>query len=270
MIDQLQDRAIIHAYGQDAEKFLQGQATNNIIKNQYSYNFILNNQGRYLFDFFVFKENDQSFYIDIHKDSADVFFKRLSMYKLRRNFDLENVSNNFIVLYSKKSVSNSLFSIQDPRSYKLGIRSIISQDNLNQESIGSNNLYLNDKYDLAIIDGNLDLVYEKSIPIEYGADDFNAIDYQKGCYIGQEVISRAKYQGVIRKKIYKLIFNTDVEFNKGSIVTNSSGDKIGVVCSCYKKIAIVQLREEKYLSLDKKIANIGDQSASILIPHWRR
>ena len=253
MIELLENRAIIHIHGPDAEKFLQGQTTNDIIKNQYSYNFILNNQGRYLFDFFVFRENNKSFYIDIHKDSADTFFKRLSMYKLRSKLELENVSNDFFVLYSKEAVNNSLFSLRDPRNDKLGFRSIISQDKLDQDKSYSKNLYLNDKYNLAIIDGNTDLIYEKSIPIEYGADNFNAIDYQKGCYIGQEVISRAKHQGVIRKKIYKLKFGTEIALiDKGAAITDLNGNKIGIVCSCYEKMAIAQLREEKYLGLDKK------------------
>ena len=253
MIELLEDRTIIHIYGPDAEKFLQGQTTNDIIKNQYSYNFILNNQGRYLFDFFVFQESDESFYIDIHKDSADAFVKRLSMYKLRSKFELKNISDDFFVLYSKKAIDNTLFSLKDPRSDKLGFRSIIRQDKSDYAENYSKNLYLNDKYNLAIIDGDIDLIYEKSIPVEYGADNFNAIDYQKGCYIGQEVISRAKHQGVIRKKIYKLKFGTKIApVDKGADITDLNGNKIGVVCSSYEKIAIAQLREEKYLGLDKK------------------
>ena len=266
MIELLENRSVIKIYGLDAEKFLQGQTTNDIIKNQYSYNFILNNQGRYLFDFFVFRENNEIFYIDIHNNSADKFLKRLAMYKLRSSLDLENVSSTFSVLYSKKQVGDTLFSLQDPRNYKLCFRSVVKQDNLDHGNSYSKNLYLNDKYDMAIIDGDTDLEYEKSIPIEYGADNFNAINYKKGCYIGQEVISRVKYQGVIRKKIYKLNFSTKIQLiSKGDVVTDLDGNKIGIICSCYENIAIAQLREEKYLGLDKKIAIINHQSADISV-----
>lgn len=270
MIELLEDRSVLKICGPDAESFLQGQTTNDIIKNKYSYNFMLNNQGRYLFDFFVFKESNKLFYIDIHKDSCDKFLKRLAMYKLRSELELENISNDFSVLYSKKMVDNTLFSVQDPRNIKLGFRSIIRQDRLDQSKDYSKNLYIDDKYDMSIIDGNTDLVYEKSIPIEYGADNFNAIDYQKGCYVGQEVISRAKHQGVIRKKIYKLKFGTEIALiDKGAVITDLNGNKIGIVCSYYEKIAIAQLREEKYLGLDKKIAIIEHQSADISVPAWR-
>lgn len=271
MIELLEDRAIINIYGLDSEKFLQGQTTNDIIKNCYSYNFILNNQGRYLFDFFVFRESNESFYIDIHKNSAGAFLKRLSMYKLRSRVELKDISGDFSVFYSKEIVDNALFSLQDPRNNKLGYRSIIKKGKFSQNKNYTKNLYLKDKYDLAIIDGDIDLIYEKSIPIEYGAENLNAIDFQKGCYIGQEVISRAKYQGVIRKKVYKLDFNMELTtIEKGAAVTDLNGNKLGVVCSCYEKIAIAQLREEKYLGLEKKIAIIDHQSAKIQVPDWVR
>lgn len=271
MIELLEDRVIINIHGLDAEKFLQGQTTNDIIKNRYSYNFILNNQGRYLFDFFVFRESNKSFYIDIHKNSAEAFLKRLSMYKLRSQVELKDISEDFFVLYSKKIIDNALFSLQDPRNNKLGYRSIIKGNKFNKDKNYSTNLYLKDKYDFAIIDGDIDLIYEKSIPIEYGADNLNAIDYQKGCYIGQEVISRAKYQGVVRKKIYKLNFDTELApIDKGAMVTDLNGNKLGIVCSRYEKVVIAQLREEKYLGLEKKIAIIDHQSANIQVPGWVR
>ncbi len=271
MIELLEDRVIINIHGVDAEKFLQGQTTNDIIKNRYSYNFILNNQGRYLFDFFVFRESKESFYIDIHKNSADAFLKRLSMYKLRSQVELKDILEDFCVLYSKEIIDNVLFSLQDPRNNKLGYRSIIKRDQFNKDKNHSTNLYLKDKYNFAIIDGDIDLIYEKSIPIEYGADNLNAIDYKKGCYIGQEVISRAKYQGVVRKKIYKLNFDTELApIDKGAMVTDLDGNKLGVVCSCYENIAIAQLREEKYLGLEKKIAIIDHQTANIQTPDWVR
>jgi folate-binding protein YgfZ len=257
-------------FGVDAEKFLQGQTTNDIIKNQYSYNFILNNQGRYLFDFFVYRESNESLYLDIHTDSALALIKRLSMYKLRSDFELKNISEAFASIYSNELYADSIFSLKDPRCDYLGFRSMVEKSKLSGEINYSKNLYINDKYKYAVIDGNPDMIYEKSIPIEYGADDMHAVDYQKGCYIGQEVISRAKYQGVIRKKIYKLEFGTEIALiSQGAVITDLDGNKIGIVCSYHEKIAIAQLREEKYLGLVEKVAIVEGQSADILTPLWR-
>ena len=130
------------------------------------------------------------------------------------------------------------------------------------------------KYEYSIIDGFLDLLYERSMPVEYGAEELNAIDYSKGCYIGQEVVSRVKYQGVIRKKIFKLSFDaTNIADLAGEEVLDLRGNKLGVVCSSYKNQAIAILREEKleeiYLGLEKKNAIIGKYIASIEIAPWR-
>ena len=65
-------------------------------------------------------------------------------------------------------------------------------------------------------------------------------------------------------------FGTEIALiSKGAVITDLDGNKIGIVCSCYEKIAIAQLRKEKYLGLDKKIAIIGHQSADISVPGWR-
>lgn len=269
MIEQLKDRSVIHITGSDCEKLLQGQTTNDVIRKQYSYTYILNNQGRYLFDFMCYRERKDSFYIDIDSFSADIFIKRLSLYKLRSDVQIEDVSKNYCVLYSRDPIDNALFSLRDPRSKNLSLRSIIDKIKTTEYHIVKTNLYNKDKYKFCIVDGYTDLIYEKSIPIEYGADAMNAIDYQKGCYIGQEVISRAKYQGVIRKKIYKLISSQDIaDCDKGAEVKDLEGNKLGIICSINKNIAIVLLREEKYLGLSQKKAIIGEQVADILPPDW--
>ncbi len=271
MIEILENRSLIHLFGSDAEKFLQGLTTNDIIKNQYSYNFILNNQGRYLFDFFVYRESGDSFYIDVHSNSAEELIEKLSMYKLRSDWELKDVSNEFCILYSKNVIEDSIFSLKDPRSDLLAFRSVMARSKVGDTKGHVWGVYLQDKYDYSIIDGVPDLIYEKSIPIEYGADDINAIDYQKGCYVGQEVISRAKYQGVIRKKIYKLRFGTDLATNcPGALISDSDGNKIGTVCSSYGNLAIALLREEKYLGLGEKVAMVYDNPVDILIPEWRK
>ena len=271
MIEVLNDRSVIHIYGSDSEKFLQGQVTNDIIRNKYSYNYLLNNQGRFLFDFFVYRKSSESFYIDIHSSAVKKFTLRLSMYKLRSDVEFIDVSDNLAVLYSYQVIQKKpLFSIQDPRNNQLGFRTTIEKSRLKVFTEFTENLYLKDKYELSIIDGDSDLVYEKSIPIEYGADDMNSISYEKGCYVGQEIISRAKYQGVIRKKIYKLKFGTEVAQNTlEDTITDLDGNKIGIVCSSYSDLAIGLIREEKYLGLKQKVAMIGNKLADVLIPPWR-
>lgn len=267
MYEILKERAIIEILGNDALNFLQNLTTNDIKKNNYCYSYALSSNGRYLFDFFVFKESDVKFLIDINKHQAELFQKHLVMYKLRAKIEVRDVSHLYKVVYSKEKPQFSyIFYSQDPRFNKLGFRSIINAD---INGVGENSgIYLGDKYDYAITDGYEDLIYEKSIPIEYGAEELNAVSYTKGCYIGQELISRTKYQGVLRKKIFKLYFEglDDLSISKNDeIIANNK--KIGVVCSYYKNRAIALVREEDVLH--QPIITVQNRAAFLSLPPWR-
>ncbi len=270
MFEILTNRAIIHIFGSDSQKFLQSLTTNDVVNKTYTYNYLLNNQGRYLYDFFVYQDNSESYFLDVDKNSSATLIKRLSMYKLRSRIEICDVSEFYAMLYSESKVMNTVFSLQDPRYNKLGFRSLIKTENINKLQNKVSDLYLKNKYDFSIVDGNLDLVSEKSIPIEFGAEELNAIDYKKGCYVGQEVISRAKYQGVVRKKIFKLQCGTNFAFiEQGAQVTDLDGNKAGKLCSFYKNLAIGLLWEEKYLGLTEKKVMINGCVWNVIVPLWR-
>lgn len=273
MIEILNNRSVIHIHGSDSKDFLQGLITNDINKNIFSYNYLLSNQARYLFDFFIYKKDQNSYFCDIDRSQANNFIKKLSMYKLRKNVDISDISNILAVVYSKsKLIDDVIFSDQDPRYNKLGYRSFIKKEYISSIKRCVDNLYVENKYRNAIPDGFSDLVEDRSIVVEYGANELNAIDYEKGCYIGQEVISRVKYQGVIRKKIFKLKFLNELK-NIDSLevknVENEIGEKLGTICSYYKNFGIAILREEKYLNMKDKIGLVNGHEVMIEIPPWR-
>ncbi len=268
MHDILTDRVIIEVSGDDALKFLQNLTTNDLTASNYCYTYMLNNQGRYLFDFFVFKGSNQQFLIDIHKEHAESFKTKLMLYKLRADIKVNNFDNNCGVIYSRdKPKFLFIYSQIDPRLNKLGFRSLVKDVKISDYNLAKD-LYLKDKYNYTIPDGYYDLIVDKSIPIEYGAEELGAISYNKGCYIGQEVISRAKYQGTIRKKLFKITADTDLDnYPKGTeiIVDNMN---IGVFCSTYKNQAIALIRVDKNCDLQKPI-NINNIKLELSVPHWR-
>jgi folate-binding protein YgfZ len=267
MFEFLHNFSILHLFGLDVQKFLTSMTTNDIVKNAYSYNYLLSNQGRYLFDFFVFKESEESYYIEIDSGNLEWFLKKLQMHKLRSVFEIKNISEDYSLIYSKDKIisEGALYSYKDPRHDKLGYRSLATNA-AGQEASG---LYFEDKYDMAIPDGYLDLVYEKSIPVEYGAEELHAISYDKGCYVGQEVISRAKYQGVVRKNIYKLQAEEDLGIiEQGASVLDEKGEVVGILCSAYRNKAIAVLRHEKYELLENKVAYLDGVKVMVIRPDW--
>jgi hypothetical protein len=274
MPELLENRSILSLSGKDALVFLQNIVTNDLNNYSYSYNYLLSPQGRYLYDFFVLKLSPDQLFIDIDSISAQSFLQKLTIYKLRRDIEIKNLASEYLVLYSREKMEINegvIASNCDPRFSKLGFRSIVKSSCANKLELVGNNLYMQDKYEFTIPDGRDDLIAGNSVVFQFGAEELAAVSFSKGCYIGQEVISRAKYQGVTRKKLFKLVSDKKIAFNDiGTEITDLRGEKIGIFCSSYNKLGIGLLNEEKYLGLDTKIALInGIQEVLILKPEWR-
>ncbi|WCR57389.1 YgfZ/GcvT domain-containing protein [Rickettsia asembonensis] len=303
MYEILSNREIIKIIGLDSVKFLQNLITNDICKSSYCYTYLLNNQGRYLFDFFVYVHNLEEIYLDIDKSNKAALIEHLNFYKFRSKIQIIDCSDEYKVIYSLQKLDiDTLVTSRDPRYSMLGFRSINKLDVIPRacsgiqkiikkdwttwsshgvtkkespssiiplcESENPASLYLEDKYNFAIIDGVEDLIIDKSIPNMYGAEELNAISFDKGCYVGQEVISRAKYQGVIRRKIYKIMANEDLS----SLVKDEEilvdNDKIGVICSSYRNKAIALIREEKYLTYKEADITVKGIKINLSLAPW--
>lgn len=271
MVEFLNNRCIIMVYGLDAVNFLQSIVTNDVVKNINSYNYLLTPQGKYVYDFFISKISNEKLLIDVDSKYSNDLISKLNLYKLRKNVSIADRSSDYKLLYSNHQFKNSdvIIAYKDPRFEKLGFRAIISKTTL--ENFSTQKLvYVRSKYQFAIPDGTDDLVQERSIPLHFGAEELNGISFDKGCYIGQEVISRAKYQGVIRQKIYQIIADVEISFSHGTEIVDLKGEKIGILCSTFNNVGIGLLNEEKYLGLIEKIGIINDMiKVKIEIPKWR-
>lgn len=275
MTQLLKNRAILSVTGNDALIFLQNLTTNDLSGNSYSYNYLLSPQGRYLYDFFVLKFSYSKLFIDIDFSSSQFLLKKLNLYKLRSNIEINDVTSEYCILYSKeklKITDKIIFSYQDPRFFRLGFRSLVKSGYINMLELVNDDLYVKDKYEFTIPDGVNDLIFDNSLASHFGAEELSAISFSKGCYVGQEVISRMKYQGTARKKLFKISCGTKIALKElGAEITDLQGEKIGIFCSSYNNLGIALLNEEKYLGLDKKIAIIKNaQEVLILTPEWRK
>jgi len=256
-------RGILKITGDAAGKFLQSIITNDITTDGAIYAMMLSPQGRYLFDFFIVNL-DGAYILDTDLYSLDALVTKLKLYKLRSNVVIENISNDYSVVYSRKPLFLSkMCEYKDPRFEKMGLRTIVKAVG----NLGHTDIYLQDKYQYAIPDGEIDLIRDKSMPLEYGMDLLHSIDYNKGCYVGQEVISRTKYQGVIRKQIFKIIAQEELSASQGLEIM-ASNKKIGTVCSCYKNQGIGLIRTEDYETSGDEDVTIGDISVRLELPEW--
>ena len=221
----LDDRGFIQINGNEAKDFLQNIVTNDIEKisdNFTSFSSILTPQGKYLYEFFVLKMDD-GYLLECEKNSTSEIIKIFSFYKLRSKVDLIDVSKKYssIVISLEKfkeatksknlkgntiNYSNVLMYI-DTRSKNLGVR-VVSKAEKVEEIINEFNLklvskneYYEKSFNLGIPQINLLKLKNKIFGIENNLDELGAIDFKKGCYVGQENTSRIKLRDKLRRRI---------------------------------------------------------------------
>jgi len=266
----LKDRAIIELNGQDNKEFLQSLVTNNVnlVSGTRSiYAALLSPQGKYLFDFIIFQNYiTKNLSIDCEKKRYPELIQKLNLYKLRNKIDI-NINNDIIIygIYgsdsskiilnlkmnnqegSTKSIKNNIY-IVDPRNKNLGIRIYIIKNNSSKEfdtiPNGSSSELEYNRIKLKIPKPEIDLEIEKSFIIENNFEEINCIDFNKGCYIGQENTARQKYRSTAKRKLALIKINGE-KINNGTKIYHNE-KRIGTMRSSCKNIGLASIRTDIY------------------------
>lgn len=207
----LDERGVIAISGEDARSFLQALITNNIdevVAGRAIYAALLTPQGKYLFDFFI-TEQEGRLLLDCARDRVPDLVKRLGFYKLRAKVTIEDVSSQFSVAAlwgAPLTLPQEIASFPDPRLAALGFRALLPAQGAQSllARAGANIVdadhYAHHRIAQGIGDAS-DFEPERSFPLELNFDLLNGIDFKKGCFIGQEVTSRVKRRGSVRKRL---------------------------------------------------------------------
>ena len=285
----LEDRGILFIDGFDAKDFLQNIITNDINKvteSRSCFASLLTPQGKFLFDFMVIKHKE-GYFIDCEKTQIDELFKQLSLYKIRSNVQILNLSNEFVVIAlsyekfisidgSKEELGSTLKYgedpiLLDPRNKKLGARLIINLEKLNS-SIKKLELkstdqdeYYNLSFQLGIAQKNTDKLKNKLFGIECNFEELNAIDFKKGCYVGQENTARIKLKNKLNKRLFPIKI-IEGKINEGdSIITEES--EIGkVLISENYPFALIKYTSDKFDF--NSTFKINNAKIKIIKPNW--
>lgn len=221
----LDDRGVLEVAGADRLTFLQGLISNDVRKlapNRALYAAFLTPQGKYLHDFFLVEHGDV-IWLEGERARLPDLLRRLSMFKLRAKVSLADVSANFTIAVafgadvgSKLGLAADLgtaasfgdgIAYIDPRLAELGARLIVpSSAGLRAiEAAGLARAETGDydrlRLSLGVADGSRDLTVEKAILLEAGFDELHGVDWDKGCYMGQELTARTKYRALIKKRL---------------------------------------------------------------------
>lgn len=237
----LENRAVIEVTGPQNKQFLQGLITNDVSKiaeGAFIYALMLTPQGRFLYDFFITEQGGRLL-IDCQKSKVEEIIKKLNMYKLRAQVA---VTPTELQVYAAFSQIDPEF-YADPRNARMGFRSLRSTLFASQPALFQH--YEMKRIELLIPDADKDFIPERSFPLEYGANELNAIDYQKGCYVGQELTARTQHRGTVRKKLCKLEF-TEAAPEKGSEINSHAGHKVGIVLGSLGTVGLGLINMEDF------------------------
>ena len=284
----LEDRDLVAVNGSDAKDFLQNIISNDIEKVSESnsiFSGIFTPQGKYLYEFFIIKNND-GYFLDCDSAFKDDLIKHLSKYKLRSKVEIKDLSSSYVIGITSeekfREMQNEVNSKEktilyrespcflDSRSPKLGARILSSLEKLHLTI---------KKLSLKIVDKSnyLKAAHVKGIPIqgiknlqdnlfglESNFEELNAIDFKKGCYVGQENTARMKLKNKVRRKLIPIIAKNSLKILDEIKFKEQVVGKV-LIDGTYP-FALIKLFDPNFSEFYKENLKVKDNDVQILVP----
>ena len=257
----LNDRSLIKISGEEAESFLDNILTCKVIgleENEASFGALLTPQGKILFDFFLIKK-DASFVFDIATNLAEDFTKRLTFYRLRAKVTIEAQPEIIVHAMWDNANTNPEISVLDPRLEAMGWR-----DYSGKTPDGEKADYTTHRINNGIPEGGTDFDYGDAYPHEVLMDQFGGVDFKKGCYVGQEVVSRMQHRGTAKKRI--IIVKSKDQLPAPKIAITADGKTAGTLGSISGSIGLAMLRLDRIAKAETILA--GEIELKSQLPNW--
>lgn len=293
--EHLKNRSLIKITGPESSAFLQGLMTNdmNILAKGGNaiYTLFLNVKGRVIADALVYKSFEtDDFLLECDNSISDDLINHLKIYRVRRKIDIANIDTDYKIWTVFNSVKPKEASIvlpktedkrviisKDPRLKQLGTRVLTPIDFTNANFIKTfkeltditivENTYTEFRYKLGIGEGTIDLPTGKALPLESNCEYLQGINFQKGCYIGQELTARTHHTGVIRKRLMPLEFDSaNVEFPANTDIKSADGKSVGVLRGVVKNWGLALLRVDPSLASTHLV--IDNTTSKTMRPFW--
>jgi len=255
----LQDRGVLAIGGDERASFLQGLISNDtarISEERAIYAALLTAQGKYLHDF-ILVAHDEAIWLDGETARLADLRRRLTMYRLRAKVTIDERPELAVAaIYGGATAGGPGAAerladgvvLTDPRLAALGARAVLPRDKI-RAALRDGGAVEGDvaEYDrlrlgLGVPDGSRDLALDKSILLESGFDELNGVDWDKGCYIGQELTARTKYRGLIKKRLFPV--RIDGPAPEPGAVVMRDGHEAGEMRSSRGGVGLALLRLE--------------------------
>lgn len=211
----LADRGVVRVSGEDAKAFLDGLVTcdlDRVSPAQPRFGALLTPQGKILFDFILFQAPPDiggGYYLDALKVHAPDLAKRLGFYKLRAKVAIENLSDTLAVIAGWDTpgpAEEAGLVAGDPRLADLGWRAVVAAADAAEFALDPAEAYHARRIALGVPEGGRDFLFGDAFPHEALMDQLQGVDFDKGCYVGQEVVSRMQHRGTARTRIVPALY----------------------------------------------------------------
>ena len=271
----LDDRAIVRVAGLGAETFLQNIITADmatLTAAGIAYGGLLTPQGKILFDFLIHDrpqgddESGRAFLIDLPAGEADAFIKRLGFYRLRAKVDIALAEDLAVFVAWPDGDAFPAEARPDPRLEALGRRWIAEPGSVATNATSDD--WHAHRIALTVPEGGVDFVLGEAFPYDAAMDTLNGIAFAKGCYIGQEVISRMQHRGTARRRIVAL--DADGQLPEAGADITTDGRPVGRLGSSNGRHGIGLVRLDRLGAAIAAGAAVlaGDIPVRASLPDW--
>ena len=217
----LPDRAVLLVSGEEATPFLQGILTCNVEtlpEDETRLGALLTPQGKILFDFLVSRAGPDAIRLDVAGERAPDLLRRLSLYRLRAKVALAvDPTHGVAAAWAEAETSIDVPRYRDGRLPALGARLYFTTGAFSADAAEDD--YHAHRIALGIPEGGRDFAFGDAFPHEALMDQIGGVDFRKGCYVGQEVVSRMQHRGTARTRILPLVYRDGPAPAAGAEVT---------------------------------------------------
>ena len=283
----LLDRGVIKVIGDDARKFLHGLVTADtlgVAPGTARFCALLTPQGKIIADFFVTEAPQAEgggFFLDIPRALAVMLVEKLNLYKLRAKVLIEDLTEILGVLAvwdgqgtTKQATAKQGLAYADPRLPALGSRVMLpphraaaAASELGAELVSAED-YEAHRIALAVPRGGLDFAYGDAFPHEADMDQLGGVDFAKGCYIGQEVVSRIEHRGIARTRAVALRYDGATPENGVPITAGER--QVGTMGSAARGRGIALIRLDRVAEAGPAALAAGGIPIRLIKPNWAR
>lgn len=282
------ERGLLSITGADRITFLNGVTSNDVRRVDGSralWSAFLTPQGKYLHDFFIVAIGERLL-LETEAERLDDLARRMRVYKLRSAVTIEPATAEFAVFALTGTAAFEAVGLAgaepgqavawgggvvfiDPRLPDLGLRAILPRDTADATlaaagfETGKREAYERQRIMAGVPDGSRDIEIEKSLLLECGFDELHGVDWDKGCFLGQELTARSKYRLLIKKRLLPVAVNGPLPAPGTPIMLD--GREVGEVRSGVADCALALLRLE---SADEAGLVAGGATLSVMRPAW--